>query len=65
MFTRRGEGASSYRVPETVRWLHLLARGMKERSQTVFLIEDLQPDWLSRRALRAVYALVSRITIVL
>jgi eukaryotic-like serine/threonine-protein kinase len=60
MFERRGKAARSYGTQETVRWLHHLAKGMRERSQTVFLVEDLQPDLLSYRSLRTTYAIMSR-----
>jgi hypothetical protein len=33
---------------------------MQQHSQTVFMIEQLQPSWLTKRALRVVYMLGSR-----
>jgi len=34
---------------KTIHWLSWLARRMSEHGQTIFLIEKLQPDWLSTR----------------
>jgi hypothetical protein len=34
---------------QTLRWLAWLARSMRDRSQTVFYLEQLQPDWLPSR----------------
>ena len=38
-----------YPSARTLHYLAWLARGMVEHSQTVFYIEQLQPDWLPRR----------------
>ena len=48
MFTRRS-GRAHYRPGQTVRWLAWLAKQMAHHSQTVFYIEELRPDWLSKR----------------
>jgi hypothetical protein len=37
-----------YALPKTCSWLGWLARRMRERNQTVFYLEHLQPDWLTR-----------------
>lgn len=52
MFQRRGLGLASapYSKQQTVRWLHVLATRLTQTSQTVFLIERMQPDWLTSRA---------------
>jgi serine/threonine protein kinase len=46
MLTRRGplKGGTPQQV---VQWLAFLAARMRERNQTVFYLEQLQPDWLS------------------
>jgi eukaryotic-like serine/threonine-protein kinase len=58
-----------YSRQQTTRWLVWLARQMIERSQTVFLIEKLQPDWLASGNLKVLYkilvALISGLIIVL
>ena len=45
MFRRRGVDRR-YTQQQTVHWLTWLARQMVRHSQTVFYIEQLQPDWL-------------------
>jgi len=60
MFIRKGKGAQQYAREQTLGWLSWLASGMQQHAQTVFLIEQLQPSWLARRALRVVYMLGSR-----
>ena len=47
---------------QTTTWLAWLARGMQQRSQTIFLIEQLQPSWLTTRSQHWVYILASRPT---
>jgi hypothetical protein len=49
MLERRGE-IQRYSRQQTEHWLAWLADQMRRRSQTVFFIEHLQPDWLSSRA---------------
>ncbi len=61
MFQRRGLSAENppYSKQQTIRWLHRLAYQLTSTSQTVFLIERMQPDWLtSRRSRWAFGALV-------
>lgn len=48
MFQLRGPQAD-YAPQQTVRWLAWLAAKMEEHDRTVFLLEELQPSWLSRR----------------
>ena len=54
MFQRRGSApgvaSSPYSKQQTIRWLHILATRLSQTSQTVFLIERMQPDWLTSRA---------------
>ncbi len=49
--------ARSYSRQATMSWLSWLAQHMSERSQTLFLIEDLQPSWLATRAQLGAYLL--------
>lgn len=54
MLMRRSDGAYS---PEQIQcWLVSLAQRLEATSQTVFLIERIQPDWLSPRQ-RRIYVL--------
>jgi eukaryotic-like serine/threonine-protein kinase len=69
MFTRSREFAHARNLPsqekesysrqQATRWLVWLARQMLQRSQTVFLIEKLQPDWLPSGNLKVLYKAVA------
>ncbi len=61
MFKRKGQGSQLYSAAQTLQWLAWLARQMTQQKQTVFLIEQLQPSWLSRRIWRWTYLLGSRL----
>jgi NACHT domain len=65
MFQRRGT-TQQYSREDSQRWLIWLARRMTVASQTVFLIERLQPSWLltgkQRIRYRVVSGLISGIT---
>ena len=58
MFIRRGT-TEQYSREQTLQWLTWLAQRMVGSSQTVFLIERLQPSWLSNREQRIIYRLIS------
>jgi GTPase SAR1 family protein len=58
MFERRGM-TQQYSREDTQRWLIWLAQRMTFAAQTVFLIERLQPSWLSTRGQRTWYRLSS------
>jgi hypothetical protein len=49
MLQRRVRSGSSTPPAQTLRWLGWLARSMRDRSQSVFYLEQLQPDWLPGR----------------
>jgi len=52
MLTRRGT-TTRYTPKQTLSWLSFLAQRIKQRNQTVFYIEYMQPDWLiDQRMLR-------------
>ncbi len=51
MLTRRG-ALKAGTPQQMVRWLTFLAARMRERHQTVFYLEQLQPDWLPSREKR-------------
>ncbi|TMF41008.1 MAG: NACHT domain-containing protein, partial [Chloroflexi bacterium] len=46
---------SRYTPQQTIHWLAWLARQMKQQSQTVFYIEQLQPNWLSGNRMHWLY----------
>jgi GTPase SAR1 family protein len=63
MFHRVGRMEDkSYTPQQTEHWLSWLAKSMKQRNQTVFYLEKLQPDWLpslrQRKILVAVASLI-------
>jgi hypothetical protein len=52
--TKRKGSSKHYTAEQTTHWLSSLADLMKQQSQTIFFIEQLQPDWLpSKRVLSA------------
>jgi DNA polymerase III delta prime subunit len=61
MLSRRGTGPRPYARERTLHWLSWLARRMRERAESVFLIERLQPDWLASRLERWTYMAGSRL----
>ena len=58
MFTRRGT-TRPYLNEQTLHWLNFLAKQMVQTSQTIFLIERIQPSWLQTRVQRILHCLVS------
>ena len=55
----RGRGISQHAPGEHVlQWLRLLATRMQQQQQTVFFLEQLQPDWLADRRRRLLFQLV-------
>lgn len=58
MFKRRSS-TQHYSEEKTLRWLTWLGQRMKNNSQTMFLIERLQPDWLPHWWQKVIYRLAS------
>jgi DNA polymerase III delta prime subunit len=58
MLRRRGNSAK-YPKDKVKRWLGWLATRMVEESQTVFLIEKMQPTWLKSRSERIAYKIIN------
>jgi DNA polymerase III delta prime subunit len=54
MLKRRG-ASKRYQPEQITNWLTYLARQMKRQNQTVFYIEQMQPDWLLRVWPRSFY----------
>jgi MFS family permease/DNA polymerase III delta prime subunit len=61
MFKRKGEQTKRYTDEQTKGWLSWLARGMEQHNQSIFLIEQLQPNWLVGQSSSWAYLLTSRI----
>ncbi|MEP0751089.1 protein kinase [Trichocoleus sp. Lan] len=55
MFERRS-GNTQYSKEQAIHWLSWLAKRLVEKSQTVFLIERIQPSWLPTNGQRRMYA---------
>lgn len=61
MFQRRDSRQNSrspYSKQQTLRWLHELALTLTQTSQTVFLIERMQINWLNARWQRGLYVVL-------
>jgi hypothetical protein len=48
MLKRRGQ-SKRWQPEQVMKWLTFLAKEMQRHDQTVFFVENLQPNWLSRR----------------
>ena len=56
MFDRRG-ACGQYSLAQAQRWLVWLAQSMSRQCQTVFLIERMQPSWLSTKLQKWMYVI--------
>ena len=61
MFFRRSNTAHRYSQVKSKNWLIWLARQMYQDSQTLFLIEKIQPNWLSIKTKINLHRLISGI----
>lgn len=61
MLSRHGKAPQPYSVQQLEEWLSWLARRLVQYYKTVFLIEELQPAWISGCWQRWSYALGSRL----
>ncbi len=63
-----GDGDGPYSKEQTRRWLGEIARQMQMHNQSVFYLENMQPDWLptnaSRLALAALFGLIAGLAVV-
>ena len=59
MVSHKGD-VKRYPLNQTLAWLSFLARQMRQHNQTIFYLEQLQPDWLPKRQ-RAFYQWSSRL----
>lgn len=62
-FRRKGKTECGFDRTEITDQLTWLARNMKEQSRSDFLIEQLQPNWLTSRVSRCKYLIASRVAI--
>jgi NACHT domain len=65
MFQRKEMTSHVFSKEKIIGWLSWFARKMREHSQSVFLVERLQPSWLASRAQRGVYGTVVALSLVL
>ncbi|MEA5542079.1 NACHT domain-containing protein [Limnoraphis robusta Tam1] len=64
MFQRHGRAMRMKYTPEkTKHWLTWLATRMVQESQTVFLIEKIQPSWLEKKGERIFYRIASALAL--
>jgi len=62
MFSRRGT-ETRYTQHQTVLWLAWLAQQMCKHNQTVFYLEQIQPDWLDTREEQRRYEIIFSVVI--
>jgi hypothetical protein len=65
MFRRKGPTSLAFPREKSIGWLSWLAGKMREHSQSVFLVEGLQPSWLGTRAQRVAYGTVPALSLAL
>ncbi|MFB2976566.1 protein kinase [Microseira sp. BLCC-F43] len=63
MFDRRNANPK-YSKSKAMRWLSWLAKNLSQQSQTVFLIERMQPSWLSHKWQKKLYFLMTMISFI-
>lgn len=60
MFEHR-RSSNGYQLEQSTEWLAWLAGKMAQHGQSVFLLEQMQPSWLSTRTQKFIYVLLSRL----
>jgi len=63
MFQRRSKDSQPYTQEQTTLWISWLARNMIVHSQSIFLVERMQPSWLLNRGELMTYILASRLAL--
>jgi DNA polymerase III delta prime subunit len=61
MLKRKGQSPNRFSDAVLLNWTGWLARQMAAHQQTVFLVERMQPSWISGQLGRWIYALASRV----
>lgn len=63
MFQRKEPATNLLSKDKMIGWLACLAKGMKKHSQTIFLLEGLQPSWLTTRGQKLSYGTITALII--
>lgn len=63
VFQRRSKDSQPYTQEQTTLWISWLARSMIVHSQSIFLVERMQPSWLLNRGEFLTYILASRLAL--
>jgi hypothetical protein len=63
MFQKKAIPSRAFPKEKTIGWLSWLAWKMREHSQSVFLVEELQPGWLTGRGKRVAYGTIVALTL--
>jgi hypothetical protein len=63
MFQRKQTASLGFPKEKIIGWLSWLARKMSEHSQSVFLVEGLQPNWLGTRTQRVAYGTIAALSL--
>lgn len=59
IFQKKEDVNRRYSRDKVIQWLTYLARGMKQHSQSVFMVESLQPSWLHTMGQLVLYRTIS------
>jgi len=65
MFDRTSKNKQPFSREQTLSWMSLLAKNMTLHAQSIFLIERIQPSWLSSRRQIFAYLVISRTAVAL
>ena len=60
---KRRKANQLYKQKQVIHWLVWLAQKMMQESQTVFLIEKMQPSWLENRQQKRIYRMIIKLSI--
>lgn len=59
MFQRKQLTTDIFHKDKVIGWLAWLAKGMKDHSQSVYMMEALQPSWLTTTKQQVAYGAVA------
>ena len=65
MFQRKGTVSLVFPKEKIIGWLSWLARRMREHSQSIFLVEGLQPSWLGTRARLVIFGTAATLSLLI
>jgi hypothetical protein len=63
MFHRRGTASLVFPKEKIIAWLSWLAGNTRKHSESIFLVEELQPSWLGTKAKRVAYRAVAGLSL--